>query len=228
MQQSNWDCVVERTGTIRLGLRYVTGLRKGVGHAIEAAVPSTLPAQAGQHDARSEQPLVCPKCGSEDSSMMEIVEDGLDRRGFCSTCAHDWRWRDGDMTTRFRSLDDLVARTGVRRDELATLAEIGALNSFGYDRRTALWQIEWAVKKGGELFKESGVRSQESGVRSQESGVRSQESGVRRRAGGGTAALDEAGGADDRRLSGDRSDGRSPSDRVPTERAGDARGGARR
>ena len=93
VQQSNWDCVVERTGTIRLGLRYVTGLRKGVGHAIEAAVPSTLPAQVGQHDARSEQPLVCPKCGSEDSSMMEIVEDGLDRRGFCSTCAHDWRWR---------------------------------------------------------------------------------------------------------------------------------------
>ena len=67
------------------------------------------------------------------------------------------------MTTRFRSLDDLVARTGVRRDELATLAEIGALNSFGYDRRTALWQIEWAAKKGGELFKESGVRRQQSG-----------------------------------------------------------------
>ena len=57
------------------------------------------------------------------------------------------------MTTRFRSLDDLIARTGVRRDELVTLAEIGALNSFGYDRRTALWQIEWAVKKNGELLK---------------------------------------------------------------------------
>ena len=44
----------------------------------------------------------------------------------------------------------------MRRDELATLAEIGALNSFGYDRRTALWQIERAVRNPGELFKETG------------------------------------------------------------------------
>ena len=58
------------------------------------------------------------------------------------------------MKLRFTSLDDLIARTGVRRDELATLAEIGALTSFGYDRRAALWQIEWAVKKAGELFKD--------------------------------------------------------------------------
>ena len=67
------------------------------------------------------------------------------------------------MTTRFRSLDDLITRTGVRRDELVTLAEIGALNSFGYDRRTALWQIEWAVKKSGELLKETGDRRPETG-----------------------------------------------------------------
>ena len=58
--------------------------------------------------------------------------------------------------TRFASLDDLIARTGARRDELVTLAEIGALNAFGHDRRTALWQIERAVKKEGELFKKTG------------------------------------------------------------------------
>ena len=62
---------------------------------------------------------------------------------------------------RFCSLDDLVARTGVRRDELTTLAEIGALNAFGYDRRTALWQIERAVRPEGELFKETGDGRQE-------------------------------------------------------------------
>lgn len=56
---------------------------------------------------------------------------------------------------RFHSLDDFIAQTGVRRNELITLAEIGALNAFGYDRRTALWQIEKAVRKGGELFKET-------------------------------------------------------------------------
>ena len=62
--------------------------------------------------------------------------------------------------TRFVSLDDLIARTGARRDELVTLAEIGALNAFGHDRRTALWQIERAVKKEGELFKKTGGRRQ--------------------------------------------------------------------
>ncbi len=65
--------------------------------------------------------------------------------------------------TRFVSLDDLIARTGARRDELVTLAEIGALNAFGHDRRTALWQIERAVKKEGELFKKTGDRRQKTG-----------------------------------------------------------------
>nr|MDQ3349473.1 OB-fold nucleic acid binding domain-containing protein [Acidobacteriota bacterium] len=53
---------------------------------------------------------------------------------------------------RYTSIDDLIARTSVRRDELATLAEIGALNAFGFDRRSALWQVERAVRPSGELF----------------------------------------------------------------------------
>jgi error-prone DNA polymerase len=53
---------------------------------------------------------------------------------------------------RFRSIEDLIARTGVNREELATLAEIGALNAFGHHRREALWQIERAVRPAGELF----------------------------------------------------------------------------
>ncbi|RTZ99240.1 MAG: error-prone DNA polymerase, partial [Candidatus Neomarinimicrobiota bacterium] len=61
---------------------------------------------------------------------------------------------------RFASVEALIARAGLRRDELATLAEIGALNAFGYDRRTALWQIERAVREPGELFKGEHGRSQ--------------------------------------------------------------------
>ena len=53
---------------------------------------------------------------------------------------------------RFTSIEDLIARTRIRRDELATLAEIGALNAFGHDRRSALWQIERAARPAGELF----------------------------------------------------------------------------
>jgi hypothetical protein len=40
----------------------------------------------------------------------------------------------------------------LRRDEVVTLADIGALNAFGYDRRSALWQAERAVRPAGELF----------------------------------------------------------------------------
>ena len=35
-----------------------------------------------------------------------------------------------------------------------TLADIGALNAFGYDRRSALWQAERAVRPSGALFTE--------------------------------------------------------------------------
>jgi len=66
---------------------------------------------------------------------------------------------------RFRSIEDLIARTGVNREELATLAEIGALNGFGHHRREALWQVERAVRPAGELFE--GDVEQETVVSSQ-------------------------------------------------------------
>ena len=183
VQHSVWDCTVEPNGAIRLGLRYVTGLREEEGRAIECA-PSTnalsVPLRTGGAgaDLRS---LVCPKCGCDDPSMVEVIDRATPRaRGFCRTCAADWSLvahgespaasldshhglhatepddePGGAARSRFASVEDLIARTGLRRDELATLAEIGALNSFGYDRRTALWQIERAVREPGELFNET-------------------------------------------------------------------------
>jgi error-prone DNA polymerase len=93
VQHSRWECEVEEDGTIRSGLRYVAGLRRHVGEAIERAM-------------------------------------------------------------RFRSLEDVVKRTGANKEELAVLAEIGALNAFGYHRREALWQIEKAIRPAGELYEE--------------------------------------------------------------------------
>jgi error-prone DNA polymerase len=46
----------------------------------------------------------------------------------------------------------MVQRTGLRRDELTTLADIGALNAFTNERRSALWQVERAVRPAGEMF----------------------------------------------------------------------------
>jgi error-prone DNA polymerase len=55
---------------------------------------------------------------------------------------------------RFRSIEDVVQRTGLRRDELTTLADIGALNEFTNERRSALWQVERAVRPAGELYRD--------------------------------------------------------------------------
>ena len=88
VQHSNWDCTVDEDGAIRIGLRYVSGLREDVGRAIEAARSSDTPPT--RSDANVRQHRVCPKCGSDDPSMLEAVQTAAGRRGFCSTCAHDW------------------------------------------------------------------------------------------------------------------------------------------
>ena len=165
VQHSDWPCTVEPDGAIRLGLRYVNGLREEQGRAIQTA------GDRRQETGDRRGALECPKCGCDDPSMVEVVDRVTPRaRGFCSTCAADWSLATqrsdetaGAAKPRFASVEDLIARTGLRRDELATLAEIGALNAFGYDRRTALWQIERAVREPGELFKqkEAGGRRQE-------------------------------------------------------------------
>ena len=68
---------------------------------------------------------------------------------------------------RFASIEDVVRRTGLRRDELTTLADIGALNAFTNERRSALWQVERAVRPAGELLAgDHGIRtSSELGIR---------------------------------------------------------------
>jgi error-prone DNA polymerase len=133
VQVSGWDCTIEADGAIRLGLRYVSGLREQVGRAIAAA-------RADRDMAQGLAPA-CPKCGCDDESMLEATGDG---GLFCNVCSHHAPARP-PARRRFASVDDLVARAGLRRDELVTLADIGALNSFGYDRRSALWQAERLV-----------------------------------------------------------------------------------
>jgi len=52
----------------------------------------------------------------------------------------------------FRHADDLAQRCALREEELAVLAEIGALASLGLSRRQALWQVARAAKPAGPLF----------------------------------------------------------------------------
>jgi error-prone DNA polymerase len=144
VQESEWLCTIEEDGAIRLGLMYVNGLRKEMGQAMAAFT---------KHRDTTPSPL-CTKCGSDDDTMIETVrETRTHRTYFCNTCATEWsvaRQHDG----RFQSIEQIVQRTGLRRDELTTLADIGALNAFTNERRSALWQVERAVRPSGELFRD--------------------------------------------------------------------------
>jgi len=150
VQQSDWLCRVEDDGAIRIGFLYVNGLRKDVGQAMAAFDRTQTLAP----------PLLCAKCGSDDDSMIEVVRDTrADRTYFCNICSHEWTVQLRPVG-RFRSIEDVVQRTALRRDELTTLADIGALNDFTNERRSALWQVERAVRPAGELYKEEDANSQ--------------------------------------------------------------------
>ena len=92
VNRSDWLCSIEDDETVRLGLRYVRGLREEAGRRMERERP-------------------------------------------------------------FTSADDLVQRGGLRSDELARLAELGALGSLGLERRAALWEVERAARPSGPLYR---------------------------------------------------------------------------
>ena len=138
VQESDWRCRIEPDGAIRLGFMYVNGLRTEAGQAM-AAFDRTKTVTP---------PLLCAKCGSDDESMIEMVREGT---YFCNTCAHEWTVH-ARPAGRFTSIEEITRRTGLRRDELTTLADIGALNAFTDERRSALWQVEQAVRSAGAMF----------------------------------------------------------------------------
>jgi error-prone DNA polymerase len=178
VQVSDWECRIEADGRVRLGLMYVNGLRKDAGQKIAAGAGGPgLGARLPNDDARFA--ARCPKCGCDDPSMLETTPSST---RFCNVCAHDWHVEETPVVfeprtstpePRYVSIDDLISRTGLRRDELATLAAIGALNAFGYDRRGALWQVERAARPSGELFEERRIANPEPpGPRPPDSGPR--------------------------------------------------------
>ncbi|HEY6359615.1 MAG TPA: error-prone DNA polymerase [Vicinamibacterales bacterium] len=153
VQQSDWLCRVENDGAIRIGFMYVNGLRKEMGQTMAAFDRTKTLAP----------PVRCAKCGSDDESMIEVVGDGIPDPGsriptrtyYCNVCSNEWTVQLRPVG-RFSSIEDVVRRTGLRRDELTTLADIGALNSFTNERRSALWQVEKAVRPSGELYRDPG------------------------------------------------------------------------
>ena len=96
--RSDWACMLEQhqdVWAVRLGLRFVTGLRERAGHALVSA--------------RGMRPFTSPR--------------------------------------------DVAARADLTREEMATLASIGALASLGGTRRANLWAV--AEESPGPLFAQS-------------------------------------------------------------------------
>ena len=161
VQVSEWDCTVEEDGAIRLGLRYVSGLRAEAGKAIAK--------QKAAGTRRKEERTVCPKCGCDDASMIESEggEPGAgagSRKGtcltmartlqsfFCNVCSHQWVVSPTPPALPLRRRTGARGRAPARRSDGARRDR--RAQQLGMDRRSALWQAERAVRPSGELFED--------------------------------------------------------------------------
>jgi len=111
--------------------------------------PHTLIWDARRHGVR-----VMPVDIQESSWESHVIDRRTFRLGLKQVGGLGERAREQIETARadgqFRSLDDVVARTGLARDDLEALASVGAFLRFG-DRRRAIWRV-------GELAGVSGPR----------------------------------------------------------------------
>jgi error-prone DNA polymerase len=102
--------------------------------------PATLVKDAQRHGVR-----FAPVDVAASRWESHVQSDGVIRLGL--NCVKGLRREPGEQIVfrrgaGYASIDDLSRRTHLAREELRVLAEIGALASFGGDRREALWQTE--------------------------------------------------------------------------------------
>jgi error-prone DNA polymerase len=113
--------------------------------------PATLVKDAQRHNQR-----IKPIDVVQSDWLCSLEEDGSIRLGLMYVAGlreEAGKTLEKERRKRlFSSIDDLRRRIGLRKTEMTTLAEIGALNGFGMKRRQALWQVEKACRPGGPLF----------------------------------------------------------------------------
>ena len=103
--------------------------------------PATIVADAQRHGLR-----VQPVCVRESDWLCTVVSDDTVRLGFC--VVNGLRKEHGEALiaereqAAFLSLDDFKQRVAFSKEELRTLAELGALNCFAEHRRAAMWRVE--------------------------------------------------------------------------------------
>ncbi|MFZ1219511.1 MAG: OB-fold nucleic acid binding domain-containing protein, partial [Chthoniobacterales bacterium] len=103
--------------------------------------PATIVKDAQRHGVK-----VLPVCARESSWVCTVVSNNTVRLGFC--VVNGVRKEHGEALVAereraaFASLDDFKRRVELSREELRTLAELGALNCFAAHRRAAMWRVE--------------------------------------------------------------------------------------
>jgi error-prone DNA polymerase len=118
------------------------------------------------NDARRHGVKTRPVCVQRSEWRCTIEADNSVRLGFCvvsglsaARAGHLLRER---ARTPFRSMPDFLARAGLDRDELRTLAALGALNALAEHRRAALWQAEKPLPAPGDLFQDLALPAERS------------------------------------------------------------------
>src|SRR5437870_5253914 len=106
--------------------------------------PATIVKDAQRHGVK-----IQPVCVMKSDWRCTVVNDNTFRLGFC--VVNGLRQEHGEEIERtrndrqFESLEDFKRRVSLSKDELRTLAELGALNCFAKHRRAAMWRVEETV-----------------------------------------------------------------------------------
>jgi error-prone DNA polymerase len=103
--------------------------------------PATIVKDAQRHGVKAK-----PVCVLKSDWRCTVVDDNTFRLGLC--VVNGLRQEHGEELVRqrqdrqFHSLDDFKRRVPLSKEELRTLAELGALNRFAKHRRAAMWRVE--------------------------------------------------------------------------------------
>jgi len=122
--------------------------------------PATLVKDGQRHGVKFR-----PVCAAKSDWACVIEPDFSIRLGLCivKTLSNSGAKKllEERHTAPFASLDDFKRRVRLNKDELRTLAEIGALNCFANHRRDALWEVERPVR-ADDLFDSQTARGDSS------------------------------------------------------------------
>jgi error-prone DNA polymerase len=103
--------------------------------------PATIVKDAQRHGTR-----MLPVCARESNWVCTVISHDTVRLGFC--VVNGMRKEHGEQLiaererAAFASLEDFRQRVELSKEELRTLAELGALNCFSEHRRSAMWRVE--------------------------------------------------------------------------------------